>query len=98
MNLNGRICLEGAVTFGLACCAVVYFAGPLLGGLIDKLSPARRNAICAVLIALFAADAVYSHFHPNAGEGITDYNDWQADGADAEAAAALTASNAPRHG
>lgn len=98
MNLNGRICLEGAVTFGLACCAVVYFAGPLLAGLIDKLSPARQNAICAVLIALFAADAVYSHFHPNAGEGITDYNDWQADSADAEAAAALTASNAPRHG
>ena len=51
-----------------------------------------------MLIALFAADAVYSHFHPNAGEGITDYNDWQADGADAEAAASLTASNAPIRG
>ena len=93
-----NITVFGAGNLGLACCAVVYFAGPLLGGLIDKLSPARQNAICAVLIALFAADAVYSHFHPNAGEGITDYNDWQADGADAEAAAALTASNAPRHG
>lgn len=31
MNLNGRICLEGAVVFGLACCLVVYFVGPLLG-------------------------------------------------------------------
>ena len=79
MNLNGRICLEGAVIFGLGCCAVVYFAGPLLAGMIDKLSPARQNALCAVLIALFAADAAHSHFHPNAGEGITEYNDWQQD-------------------
>ena len=96
MNLNGRICLEGAVIFGLACCAVVYFAGPLLGGLIDKLSPAAQNTLCAVLVALFAADAVYSHFHPNQGAGITDYNDWQANESAAEAA--LTASSAPKHG
>ena len=96
MNLNGRICLEGAVIFGLACCAVVYFAGPLIGGLIDKLSPAAQNTLCAVLVALFAADAVYSHFHPNQGAGITDYNDWQADESAAEAA--LTASSAPKHG
>ena len=100
MNLNGRICLEGAVTFGLACCAVVYFAGPLLGGLIDKLSPAKQNTICAVLIALFAADAVYSHFHPNEGAGITDYNDWQSQegGSQPAAEAALSASTAPKHG
>ena len=81
MNLNGRICLEGAVIFGLGCCAVVYFAGPLLGGLLDRLSPARQNTLCAVLLTLFVADLAYSHFHPNAGEGITDYNDWQQDAA-----------------
>ena len=81
MNLNGRICLEGAVIFGLGCCAVVYFAGPLLGGLLDRLSPARQNTLCAVLLTLFVADLAYSHVHPNAGEGITDYNDWQQDAA-----------------
>lgn len=77
MNLNGRICLEGAVVFGLGCCAVVYFAGPLLGGLIDRLSSPVQLVLCAVLVALFTTDAVYSHFHPNAGKGITDYNDWE---------------------
>lgn len=77
MNLNGRICLEGAVVFGLGCCAVVYLAGPALGALIDRLSPAQQTALCAVLVALFSADAVYSHFHPNAGKGITDYDEWQ---------------------
>ncbi|MDO4269596.1 MAG: DUF975 family protein [Eubacteriales bacterium] len=79
MNLNGRICLEGAVVFGLGCCAVVYFAGPMLGALIDRLSSPVQLVLCAVLLALFSADNVYSHFHPNAGKGITDYNDWQKD-------------------
>lgn len=77
MNLNGRICLEGAVVFGLGCCAVVYFAGPALGGLIDRLTSPVQLVLCAVLVALFSTDAVYSHFHPNTGKGITDYNDWQ---------------------
>ena len=35
----------------------------------------------AVLLTLFVADLAYSHVHPNAGEGITDYNDWQQDAA-----------------
>ena len=99
MNLNGRICLEGAVTFGLACCAVVYFAGPLLAGLIEKLSPAKQNAdLRRADRAVCSRRGVLALPHPNAGEGITDYNDWQADGSDAEAAAALTASNAPIRG
>lgn len=89
MNLNGRICLEGAVVFGLGCCAVVYFAGPLLGGLIDRLSSPVQLILCAVLVALFATDSVYSHFHPNAGKGITDYNDWQGQPA-SKAEAAIT--------
>ncbi|MDY3617598.1 DUF975 family protein [Agathobaculum sp.] len=97
MNLNGRICLEGAVVFGLGCCAVVYFAAPLLAGLIDKLSPSAQLALCAVLVALFSADAAYSHFHPNVGRGITDYNDWQ-DGAKPAADAGLIAHIAPRPG
>ena len=75
MNLNGRICLEGAVVFGLGCCAVVYFAGPALGALIDRLSSPVQLVLCAVLVALFASDAAYSHLHPNTGKGITDYDD-----------------------
>lgn len=72
MNLNGRICLEGALIFGLGCCAVVYFAGPLAASQIDKISPRRQAALCAVLLVLYGADNIYSHFHPNVGEGITE--------------------------
>ena len=77
MNLNGRICLEGAVVFGLACCLVVYFVGPLLGELIDKIPPQRRMALSLVLAALFLIDGAYSSKHPNAGKGITDYDNWK---------------------
>lgn len=77
MNLNGRICLEGAVVFGLACCLVVYFVGPLLGELIDKMPPQRRMALSLVLAALFLIDGAYSSKHPNAGKGITDYDNWK---------------------
>ena len=97
MNLNGRICLEGAVTFGLACCLVVYFAGPLIASLIDRIPPATQNVLCVVLLGLFAADMVYSHFHPNQGAGITDYNDWQNVDEGTEAAG-FSASTPPTHG
>jgi len=30
-----------------------------------------------VLLSLFAVDAAYAHFHPNAGKGITDYDNWK---------------------
>ncbi len=73
MNLNGRICLEGAVIFDLACCAVVYYAGPFIIGRTDRLSIKQQDALCIVPIALFAGDTVYSHFHPNENKGITDY-------------------------
>ena len=72
MNLNGRICLEGALVFGLGCCAVIYFAGPLVAGQIDRINPRRQAALCVVLLALYGADNVYSGLHPNVGEGITE--------------------------
>ncbi|NLD19941.1 MAG: DUF975 family protein [Clostridiales bacterium] len=73
-NLNGRICLEGALTFALGGCIFVYLAGPMLDNLLSKL-PARPKIIaCVVLVLLFSADSAYSHFHPNTGKGITDYS------------------------
>lgn len=77
MNLNGRICLEGAVVFGLGCCVVAYLAGPMLAKGIDKMPVGYRLTLCGVLLSLFAVDAAYAHFHPNAGKGITDYDNWK---------------------
>lgn len=73
INLNGRVCLEGAIMFGLAGCAGVYYLGPIFAGLYKKLRKPLVAVLCCVLIALFALDVVYSGTHPNSGAGINDY-------------------------
>lgn len=72
LNLNGRICLEGALIFGVGCCAAIYFIAPNLARLYDKLPPKPKAIVCVVLVLLFGADAVWSHFHPNAVKGAVE--------------------------
>ncbi len=71
MNVNGRICLEGAVVFGVAGCATVYLLGPLIAGSIDRIPKKIKIVLCVVLLSAFIGDFVYSHFYPNMGKGIT---------------------------
>lgn len=74
LNLNGRICAEGLFVFGLGGIAVVYLLAPFLDNLFRKIKRSVLIMICAILITAFAADLVYSHFVPNMGKGITDYD------------------------
>ncbi len=73
LNLNGRICLEGLLTFAIAGCAFIYIIAPRLDILYNRIPNRTKLSLCAVLIACFGADMAYSHFHPNTGKGITDY-------------------------
>lgn len=73
LNLNGRICLEGLLTFAIAGCAFIYLIAPKLDTLLNRIPKGTRYGICGILVVLFGADTVYSHFHPNTGKGITDY-------------------------
>lgn len=73
LNINGRICLAGAVIFGAGGCAIVYFAAPKLDDCWKKLSKKLQLGICIVLALLFVDDLVKSHENPNTGKGITDY-------------------------
>lgn len=73
LNLNGRICAEGLLVFGVGGLAIVYLIAPVIDKILSRLNEKRVGAVCAVLMIAFSADAVYSHFHPNTGEGITDY-------------------------
>ena len=72
LNLNGRICAEGLLAFGVGGLAIVYVIAPVIDGLIGELNEKQIMAVCSALIILFAADAVYSQFQPNTGKGITD--------------------------
>ena len=75
LNLNGRICGEGLAVFALGGLAAIYLLAPLLDALWTRfIQPRFMIILCAVLVLLFAADAVYSSFVPNAGEGVTDYS------------------------
>ena len=73
LNLNGRICAEGLLIFGLGGMAIVYLLAPVLDNFFRKLSLKVAIPLCISLIMIFAGDMVFSHYYPNAGKGITDY-------------------------
>lgn len=73
LNINGRICMEGLLTFGLGCYAIIYIVTPLLDNLLYKIPARIAWCIAAILILFFVSDLIYSRMHPNTGKGITDY-------------------------
>ena len=75
LNINGRICAEGLLVFGVAGMVFVYLAAPLLDKQLQKIPLRVLAPILAVLVAIFIADNIYSHYHPNTGKGITDYGE-----------------------
>jgi len=73
LNLNGRICAEGLLVFGLGGCSFIYLFAPLLDELIKKIPIKIQITLCVVLMGVFLADEAYSGKHPNTGKGVTDY-------------------------
>ncbi len=73
LNINGLVCLEGALIFGFAGYAGVYLMAPFFDDKIKKIPEKIRKNVCITFTIVFAFDFIYSHFYPNKGEGITDY-------------------------
>lgn len=71
LNLHGRICAEGLLVFGIGGMAFVYVIAPLIDNWVKEHLNKKLSAVCLVLLLLFGADVVYSHFEPNVGEGVT---------------------------
>lgn len=69
-NLNGRICLEGCLIFGMAGCIVIYFVAPFLKEKMDKMKKLPLIILAIILSGLFVVDQIYSHFNPNISAGI----------------------------
>ena len=78
LNLNGRICGEGLAVFAAGGMAAVYLLVPIIDGMVVRVRPKLLVPVCLALLACFSADLVYSHFVPNVGAGITDYEDARA--------------------
>ena len=71
MNLNGRICLEGLLVFGMAGLLFTYVLSPMLDDIYGKIDKKYRKIVCAILLILFVLDIIWSVMVPNTGEGIT---------------------------
>lgn len=74
LNLNGRICAEGLLVFGLGGLAIVYLVAPLIDNHIKKINKNVLVLMCVFLLAIFIFDQKYSSENPNTGKGITSYS------------------------
>ena len=74
LNLNGRICAEGLITFAIGGMAIVYLLAPLIDNHLRKINYKIAIPVCVFLLGVFMADHFYSAAHPNEGKGVTDYS------------------------
>lgn len=72
LNIQGRVCAEGLLVFGIGGIILVYILAPLIDNVLQKTNPKKLAIICCSLLCLFIFDHIYSHYHPNEGKGITD--------------------------
>ncbi len=71
LNLDGRVCLLGAIVFGLGGTALVCLFLPFFEKLYERILPKWRIALCFLLLLMFIGDGAWSAMHPNTGDGIS---------------------------
>lgn len=57
-NINGRVCLMGAVVFGVFSVALVKFIHPFLMGITELLTPFGINLLTVSFLFIFTSDIV----------------------------------------
>lgn len=71
LNLNGRVCLLGAVFFGLGGTALVCLFLPFYEKMYSQITPKWRRIASISLLLVFIADGAWCAMHPNTGTGIS---------------------------
>ena len=59
-NINGRICLQNTLLFGLGALIIIYFSHPYIPDLVHKIPTTIINIVTIFLMTLFLLDCVYS--------------------------------------
>ena len=59
-NINGRICLETLIPFGLLGCFVTYISNPFLLKILNSLSPNVLLIISSIFFVIFLIDNIIS--------------------------------------
>lgn len=73
ININGRICAEGLLVFGIGGLAISYILAPMIDNFLKKITKKVLIPILSVLVVIFLMDQIYSLKEPNVGAGITSY-------------------------
>lgn len=72
LNIRGRICLLGAVVFGLGGALLVCLLYPLYERWYEKMPKGLKVGLTLTLLAVFVLDATYCAVWPNTGQGISE--------------------------
>ncbi len=59
-NINGRICLETMIPFGLLGCLIIYILNPFLENILSLMNDNVTNILATILAILFILDLLVS--------------------------------------
>ncbi|MBQ0043030.1 MAG: DUF975 family protein [Lachnospiraceae bacterium] len=74
LNIDGKVCAEGLLVFGIGCSAGIYILCPLIDSIFGKFNKKILTPIAIIFLCIYMTDNIYSTFVPNQGTGITDTN------------------------
>lgn len=60
-NINGRICLENLILFGIASCFIVYIVNPFIMQKIELIPELVQNIVIVVLLLIHFIDNIVSY-------------------------------------
>lgn len=59
-NINGRICLDTMLPFGIIACIVVYLINPFIMNILDSLSTSTIQILSIIIAIVFITDIIAS--------------------------------------
>ena len=59
-NINGRICLETMIPFGILGSLIIYVVNPFYTGILNNFTQSNLNTISLILFFIFLADNIIS--------------------------------------
>ena len=59
-NINGRICLETLLPFGIMGCLILYIVNPAFLNIYEKMPNIALHIICGILLAVYITDNIIS--------------------------------------
>ena len=59
-NINGRVCLETIIPFGVLSCMILYLTNPFFMGILESMEDASLQVLFIVCLSIFLADTFIS--------------------------------------